>query len=346
MAAGVERRSARQRRRRQRVWWLGAGAAILACLAVASLAVGSRPVPARAVLDALVAYDPGNDLHLVVRAVRLPRMLVSLLAGAALGVAGAGMQATTRNALAEPGLLGINAGAATAVVGAAALFGLTSVAQYLLFAVAGAGLAGAAVFLLGRAYETGINPVRLLLAGAGISVTLGAVTGIVILNAPPTVFDEFRTWMAGSLERAGVEAVAVLAAAVTVGLATVLASVDSLNAMALGKDLGQALGADPRRTWLLSCLTVMVLAGAATAAVGPIGFVGLIAPHLARAVAGPDHRWILPVSGLFAAILLLGADIAGRVIAAPSELPAGIVTALVGGPFFIVAVRRFRAGRR
>ena len=152
--------------------------------------------------------------------------------------------------------------------------------------------------------------------------------------------------MAGSLERAGVEAVAVLAAAVTVGLATVLASVDSLNAMALGKDLGQALGADPRRTWLLSCLTVMVLAGAATAAVGPIGFVGLIAPHLARAVAGPDHRWILPVSGLFAAILLLGADIAGRVIAAPSELPAGIVTALVGGPFFIVAVRRFRAGRR
>lgn len=347
MAAEVGMLSARRRqRRRQRRSWLGTGIAALACLAVASLAIGSRPVPAPAVLDALLAYDPGNDLHVVVREVRLPRMLAAILAGAALGLAGAVMQALTRNPLAEPGLLGINWGAATAVVVGVALFGLTSVTHYMLFAAIGAGLAGIAVFVLGRAHETGVNPVRLLLAGAAISVTLGAVTGIVILNAPIMVFDDFRIWMAGSLERAGFEAVVVLAVSVAAGLVTVVASVDSLNAMALGEDLGRTLGADPRWTWLLSCLTVMMLAGAATAAAGPIGFVGLIAPHLARAVSGPDYRWILPFSGLFAAILLVGADIIGRVIAAPSELAAGIVTALLGGPFFIAAVRRFRMGTR
>ncbi len=345
-SAEVDRRAVRRQRQRRRRWWLGTGGAALACLALASLAIGSRPVPPRIVLDALFAYDPGNDLHLVVREVRLPRMLTALLSGAGLGYAGALMQALTRNPLAEPGLLGINWGAATAVIIAVALFGLTGVADTMVFAALGAGFAGMAVFLLGRAHETGVDPVRLLLAGAGISVTLGALTGIIILNASPMVFDDFRIWMAGSLERARFEAVVVLAVSLAAGIAASVASVDSLNAMALGKDLGQALGADPRRTWLAACLAVMVLTGAATAATGPIGFVGLIAPHLARAVAGPDHRWILPFSGLFAALLLLAADSAGRVIVAPSELPAGIVTALLGGPFFIVTVRRFRMSRR
>lgn len=344
-ARGAGVLSARQRRRRQRRIWFAAGMAVLAILAVASLAIGSRAVPLQAVRDALLAYDPGNDLHLAVREVRVPRLFAAILAGAALGMAGSVMQALTRNPLAEPGLLGINWGAATAVVVGVSVFGLTRVAEYMAFAAIGAGLAGVAVFVLGRAHETGTNPVRLLLAGAGISVTLGAVTGLVILNASPFVFDDFRNWMAGSLERAGFEAVIVLAVSVAAGLAVALACVDSLNAMALGEDLGQALGADPRMTWLLSCLTVMVLAGAATAAAGPIGFVGLIAPHLARAVSGPDQRWILALSALFAAILLLSSDIAGRLIAAPSELAAGIVTALVGGPFFIMAVRRFRMGR-
>lgn len=322
------------------------GSLVVAALALASLAIGSRPIGLRSVAAALVAYDRADDLHLIVREVRLPRMIVAVLAGAALGMAGAVMQALTRNPLAEPGLLGINGGAATAVVLGVSLFHLAHVSHYVLCAAVGAGLAGVAVFALGRAGETGINPVRLLLAGAGISVTLAAVTGLVVLNAPPAVFEGFRTWMAGSLERSGFEAAVVLVVAVSAGLAVVLAHVDSLNALALGDDLGQALGADPRRVWLLSCLSVMILAGAATAAAGPIGFVGLIAPHLARAVAGPDQRRILAFSALFAAALLLGADMAGRVIAPPSEVPAGIVTALLGGPFFVAAVRRFRVGGR
>jgi iron complex transport system permease protein len=332
----------RQARRRR---WLAVGMVALAVLALASLVIGSRSIPLAVTVDALRAYDPRNDLHLVIWELRVPRLITAVLAGAALGLAGAIMQAVTRNALAEPGLLGINAGAAVAVVLGVTLLGLTRPAHYVWLAILGAGLAGAAVFLLGRAHETGTNPVRLVLAGAGLSVVLIAVTGIVILNAPPTAFDDFRHWAAGSVEGASFEAVTVLAVMVAAGLIVALAIVGGLNALALGQELGQALGAAPRTIWLLACLAVMLLAGAATAAAGPIGFVGLIAPHLARAVAGPDHRWILPCSALFAAILLLGADLVGRVVAAPSEVAAGIVVALVGGPFFIMAVRRFRVSR-
>lgn len=332
-------------RYRRRRWWLAIGLSTLTLLALASLAVGSRPIPPGTALEALRAYDPGNDLHLIVWKLRIPRLATALLAGAALGLAGAIMQAITRNPLAEPGLLGINAGAAVSVVLGVSLFGLTRPAHYVWFAMLGAGLAGAAVFLLGRAHETGTNPVRLVLAGAGLTAVLLAATGIVALNAPPTAFDDFRHWMAGSVEGAGPEALAVLAVAVMAGLVVALSIVGGLNALALGQELGQALGAAPRLVWLLACLAVMLLTGAATAAAGPIAFVGLVAPHLARMVAGPDHRWSLPCSALFAAILLLGSDVIGRVVAAPSEVAAGIVATILGGPFFIMVVRRFRVSQ-
>lgn len=324
---------------------LAATAALLALAGLLSLGVGSRPIAPAEALAALFAHDAGNDLHLVVWELRLPRTLVAVLAGLGLGVAGAVMQAVTRNPLAEPGLLGINAGAAVAVVVGVAAFGLTAMIHYVWFAFAGAGFAGTAVFLLGRAHETGTNPVRLVLAGAGLSVMLGAVTGIVILNAPLAVLDDFRNWAAGSVEGRGFDVVAVLAVCVAAGLAVAFAIAGSLNAMALGIDLGRALGVDIRLSWFAACLSVMLLAGAATAGAGPIGFVGLVAPHVARLVAGPDYRWVLPFSALFSALLLLGADILGRVIAPPSEVAAGIVAALIGGPFFVGLVRRFRLAK-
>ena len=332
-------------RRIWRGWWLATGTGALVLLALASLAIGSRPIPLATALDALRAYDPGNDLHLIVRELRVPRLITAVFAGAALGVAGAIMQAVTRNPLAEPGLLGINAGAAVAVVLGVTVLGLTRPTHYVWLAALGAGLAGSAVFLLGRAHETGTNPVRLVLAGAGLSIVLGAITGIAVINAPATAFDNFRHWAAGSVEGASFEAVAVLSVCVVAGFLVALSVVGGLNALALGQELGQALGAAPHRIWLAACLAVMLLAGAATATAGPIGFVGLIAPHLSRALLGTDHRWILPGAGLAAAILLLGADLLGRVVAAPSEVAAGIVAALVGGPFFIMAVRRFRVSR-
>jgi iron complex transport system permease protein len=325
--------------------WLAAGMGVLILLALASLAIGSRPIPLATALDALRAYDPGNDLHLIVRELRVPRLITAVFAGAALGVAGAIMQAVTRNPLAEPGLLGINAGAAVAVVLGVTIFGLTRPLHYVWLAALGAGLAGSAVFVLGRAHETGTNPIRLVLAGAGLSIVLGAITGIAVINAPATAFDDFRHWAAGSVEGASFEAVTILAVCVVAGFLVAVSVVGGLNALALGQELGQALGAAPQRIWLAACLAVMLLAGAATATAGPIGFVGLIAPHLSRALLGTDHRWILPGAALAAAILLLGADLLGRVVAAPSEVAAGIVAALLGGPFFIMAVRRFRVSR-
>jgi iron complex transport system permease protein len=174
---------------------------------------------------------------------------------------------------------------------------------------------------------------------------LASVTGMIILNAPVTVLDDFRNWAAGSVEGRGYDVAGVLAISVTAGLVAAFSIAGNLNALALGEDLGQALGVSRRRTWVLACLSVMLLAGSATAGAGPIGFVGLVAPQIARAVTGPDYRFILPYSALFAAILLLGADVIGRMIVPPAEIAAGIVAALIGGPFFVLIVRRFRLAR-
>ncbi|MFV0408224.1 MAG: FecCD family ABC transporter permease [Paracoccus sp. (in: a-proteobacteria)] len=326
-------------------FWLSLGMAALVLAMAGSLAIGSRHIPPRDVLDALLRANPANDLHLIVRELRVPRTLLAVLAGAALGLAGAMMQALTRNPLAEPGLLGINAGAALAVVLGIAVFGLSEMSAYVWFGFAGAGLAGAVVFLLGRAHETGTDPIRLVLAGAGLSVMLGALTGILVLNAPIDLFNTFRKWTAGSVEGRGLNVTAVLALAVLAGGVLAASLAGSLNAIALGQDMGRVLGVRTGRVWALSCVTVMLLAGAATAAAGPIGFVGLLAPHAARMICGPDYRLILPASGLIAAILLLLADIAGRLVARPEEVAAGIVAVIIGGPFFILLVRRFRLVR-
>ncbi|WP_437884389.1 FecCD family ABC transporter permease [Pseudomonas sp. LRF_L74] len=324
--------------------WSGllGGLVLLMAMLVLSLMVGSRAIAPVAVWQALVSYDRHDDLHLVIRELRVPRTLVAVLAGLALGLAGAVMQAVTRNPLAEPGLLGINAGAALAVIIGAVLLAPVTVIDYVWFAFIGAGLAGAAVFVLGQAHETGTNPVRLVLAGAGLSVVLASITGILILNAPTDVLDQFRNWAAGSIERSGFEAAGVLAVAVVLGGIVVLSIVGQLNALALGNDLGRALGANVRMTWFLACVAVMLLAGAATAGAGPIAFVGLVAPHVARMLVGPDYRWGLPYAALFAAVLLLGADILGRLLASPAEVAAGVIALLLGGPFFILVVRRFR----
>ena len=345
LQSAVARPAPHSHLRRRRSLGLAGGTLALGIVAVLSITVGSRDIALADILAALRAPDLGDDRHLVVSLLRVPRTVVAILAGMALGVAGALMQAVTRNPLAEPGLLGVNAGAALAVLIGMTAFDLTTVAQYVWCAFAGAGLAGAAVFAFGQARGTGTHPVRLVLAGAGLSVMLTSSAGIILLNAPPEVFDGFRHWAAGSLEGSGYAGAAVLVAAVAAGLAAAWAIVGQLNAMALGHDLGLALGVNVRATAQLACLAVMLLAGAATAAVGPIAFVGLVAPHLARLSSGPDYRWILPLSALYAAVLLLGADVLGRVVAAPAEVAAGIVACLIGGPFFVWVACRYRLSR-
>lgn len=345
LARNATRTAVRLRLHPPRYRGLALGLLILGLVACLSLTLGSRTISLSTTWEALHHYDIHNDQHLIIRELRIPRTLVAILAGLALGAAGSIMQAVTRNPLAEPGLLGINAGAALAVIIGVVAFGMNDMLQYLGCAFIGAGLAGTAVFVLGQAHETGTNPVRLVLAGAGLSVMLASLTGIIILNSPPEVFDSFRKWFAGSLEGSSFDIVSLTVVAVALGLATALCLAGRLNSLALGQDLGQALGVNVRGTWLLACAAVMLLAGAATAAAGPIGFIGLAAPHLARMLTGPDYRWITPYSALLAAILLLCADLTGRLIAAPAEVAAGIIAPFIGGPFFVLIVRNFRLNK-
>jgi iron complex transport system permease protein len=331
--------------RQRRTTWLVTSLALLFGVAILSILIGSRSLPPSMIGTALFSFDPSNNDHLIIWTLRIPRLIIAVLAGAALGASGAVMQALTRNPLAEPGLLGVNAGAAAAVILGVALGGITSIQHYVWLAFAGAGLAGGAVFALAQKGGRGADPLRLVLAGAALSIILASLTGIALLNAPSSVLESFRNWAAGSVDGRDLEVGATLAISVGCGLLVCAMIADNLNAVALGDDLGRALGVDLRRTLLLACLAVMLLAGSATAAAGPIGFVGLMAPHLSRAIAGPDQRWILVLSAVIAALLLLVADIIGRVIAGPSEVAAGIVTALIGGPFFLVIVRRTRIGR-
>lgn len=319
---------------------LVAALAALALACLLSIAVGARSIPLDRVLHELIqpADSPEGT---VIRDLRLPRTLLALEVGAALGAAGALMQALTRNPLADPGLLGVNAGAATAIVIAMGVLGITSLTAYVWFAFAGAALAMLLVYGIGSAGRGGANPVRLALAGTAVTATLTAFVSAMIL-LDPAVFDRFRYWEVGALGSQPAAVGAQVAAFVAVGLALALALARPLNALALGDEAGRALGAHPARTRALGALATTILCGAATAAAGPIAFVGLAVPHAARAICGPDERWVLPYSIVLAPVLLLGADVAGRVIEDPGELQVGIVTAALGAPVFVALVRRRR----
>lgn len=326
---------------RRRRWGLALCALVLALLAVASVFTGSRAIPPRTTVEAMIAFDPTISAHLLVWNLRLPRALLGIVVGCALGVSGAIMQALTRNPLADPGILGVNAGATLAIVAAIAFFGVVDMVGYMWFGLVGAAMAGALVYLLGG-IRRGLNPVRLVLAGSALSVVLLALTQIITVNSDEAVFDQFRHWAVGSLQGRGFAVLLPTAILAGPPLLAAFVLARMFDAMALGRDTGKSLGANPRTAWIASALIVVVLAGSATAAAGPIAFVGLTAPHVARFVAGPDHRWLLPFSMLFAAVMVVGADSLGRLIGHPGEVAIGIMVALIGGPVFIVLVQRWR----
>jgi iron-siderophore transport system permease protein len=325
---------------RARLAGLLAATALLALCVLASLSLGSLAVGFGDVVGAFTAYD-GSDAQAIVRDLRVPRTELGLLVGAALGAAGALMQGTTRNPLAEPGILGINAGAAFAVVAAISFLGVTSVAANVAFALVGAGVSAVLVLVLGGSGRGGPTPVRLALAGAVLTALLVSLTSAVLVFDAQTL-DEFRFWIVGSI--AGREAGVTLSVlpVVAAGLVVALSAGRSLNALALGDDVARSLGQHVARARATSSVGFALLAGGAVAAAGPVGFVGLAVPHVARAVVGSDYRWIVPYSMVLGAGLLLAGDVLGRVVARPAELEVGIVTALLGAPFFVWLVRRHR----
>ncbi len=305
-----------------------------------SLAVGSKALPLPEVWQALTS--PGGGYSDAVVASRIPRTVLGLLVGAALAVAGVLMQGLTRNPLGDPGLLGVNAGAAASIVTAVAVFGVGSATTNVWIALPGSFAAIVIVYLLGYG-RRGASPVRLVLAGAVVSAVIAAYVQAVSLSLPE-VFDSYRYWVVGSLAGRDAGSWTAILPFVAVGLLLAAGLARSLDTLALGDDSAVALGSSPTRTRLLGALAATLLSAAATAATGPIGFVGLAVPHLVRIVTGSDHRWLLAYSAVVGAGLLLVADVVGRVIASPQEIMVGVVTAMLGAPVLLVAVRRMRGG--
>ena len=313
------------------------GLLLLLIIATAlSLLIGAKSLPASVVLEAFSGTCQSADCTIVLDA-RLPRTLAGLLAGGALGLAGALMQTLTRNPLADPGLLGVNAGASFAIVLGAALFGYSSAQEQLAMAFAGALVASLIVAFTGSQGGGQLSPVRLTLAG----VLEGLTSGIALLN--PDVYDQLRFWQAGSLDIRNLHTLKVVLIPVLIAGATALLLSRALNSLSLGSDTATALGSRVARTQLIGLLAITVLCGSATAIVGPIAFIGLMMPHMARWLVGADHRWSLPVTLLATPALLLFADIIGRVIV-PGELRVSVVSAFIGAPVLIFLVRRKTRG--
>ncbi|MFJ2114176.1 MULTISPECIES: FecCD family ABC transporter permease [unclassified Streptomyces] len=324
--------------RRRRLVGLAVLLGALALALAASLLLGSQPLTPGAVWHALTA-PTGTDDDIIVRSLRAPRTALAALAGLALGVAGAVVQGHTRNPLADPGLLGVTQGAALAVVLGVFILRLDSLYGYVWFAFAGALVASVVVFALGTLSQGGPTPLTLVLAGAAMSAFLGGLVSALVLLDQQSL-DVYRFWRVGSVAGRPADIVWQVLPFIVVGVVLALVNAPGLNALALGDDLARALGIRVGLTRATGIAAITVLTGAAVAACGPIGFVGLIVPQFARFLTGPDHRWLLPYSGLLGALLLLVADVIGRVVAPPGELEVGIVIAVIGCPFFLYLIRR------
>lgn len=316
--------------------------ALLLCAVLASLLFGARMIPVQSLSGALAAFDPSNPEHVVVQS-RVARTVGGLLVGAALGLCGAGMQGLTRNPLADSGILGLNAGSALAVVLLLALGGTLSLSSMMIAAFLGAALVMLLVYLLASIGRVGATPIKLALAGAAMAVGLTALSNAVMMISRASL-DEFRFWQVGTLAAREVSTYLAVLPVMLVGSLIVLLTARASNAVAMGDDTASALGFNLGRTRIVGSVGIVLLAGSATAVAGPIGFVGLMIPHAVRLLLGSDYRWVMPGSLIAGPILLLLADVAGRVLAPPGEIQVGVMCAVLGAPLFIILMRRGLTG--
>jgi len=306
------------------------------CL-ITSITLGAADIQLSTIASALTAFD-GSAEHLIIRTVRVPRSLIALSVGACLAVAGAVMQGLTRNALAAPDILGINSCAAFAML--ASLFFLKDTADPSTGAAfVGAGLSAVVVYFLSSLGRQGMTPLKLVLAGSALSYLLFSLT-TALLIVSQAALDKIRFWLAGSVAGRDLNLWLHVLPYMTVGLLLALALGKSLTMLALGEDVAKGLGLKTGWIKAIAAVAVVLLAGSAVAIAGPIGFVGLIVPHIARFLVGTDYRWLLPYTAVFGAILMLLADVGGRLLLRPQELPVGVITALLGAPFFIYLAQR------
>ncbi|WP_031514049.1 FecCD family ABC transporter permease [Streptomyces sp. NRRL F-5123] len=323
---------------RRRTGWMAAAAVALLLAVLLSLAVGSRAIPPDQVLDALLHGGTSQNAE-VVRSLRVPRTVIGIMVGAALAVAGVVMQGVTRNPIAEPGILGVSQGASLGVVCAIAYAGVGTLSGYVWFAFAGAGAAAVAVYAIAARGRGGASPVKLALAGAAMNAFLTSIVSGVLTTDAQTL-ETYRFWQVGSLSGRDTHIISMIWPFLVAGLLLVLAMARGLDALALGEDVAKGLGQNVALLRLLGALGATVLTGAAVAAAGPIAFVGLAVPHLARALVGTAHRWVLPMAALLGPVMILVSDVVGRIVFPPSEVPVAVMTALIGVPFLVALVRR------
>ena len=328
-------------RTRGLVWRAGLLLAFVGVLAVVmlwSIASGSKPIPLGTAWDGLVHFNGADPDHLIIRSLRVPRTIVGGLVGVGLGLAGTLIQGITRNPLADPGILGVEAGASLFVVIGIHSFGVATLTGYVWFAFAGAAVSSVVVYVLGSMGRDGATPVKLALAGAAMTAFVASITSAILLLDVSTL-DEFRFWVVGSLANRDGTIARPVAPFIGAGAAFAIVSGRTLNAMALGDDVARSLGQRVGVSRALVGVTIVLLVGGATAAAGPVAFVGLAVPHVARSIVGPDYRWILPYSAVLAPIMLISADVIGRIIDRPGEIQVGVITAVIGAPFFVLLVR-------
>jgi iron complex transport system permease protein len=311
--------------------------AAAAVAATASLFLGSNPVAPDVVLHAL--FDPSADTQAIVWGSRVPRTVLGLLVGAALGTAGAVMQGQTGNPLADPGLFGVSAGASLAVVLGVHLTGRNELGLTLALSLAGAVVASVVVFGVAALGRDLASPVPLAIAGTAVTALLGAITSFLVIT-DPRALEAYRIWVVGSLSGRNLDGLAPVVALLVAGATCALANVRSLNNLALGTELAQGLGESLLRARLVGLGAVTLLTAAAVALAGPIGFIGLTAPHLARRLVGGDHYRLLPASALVGGVTLLACDVVGRLIGGQAEVAVGVVLATLGGVVFVMIVRR------
>lgn len=313
------------------------GLLILLLCFFASLAVGAADISLGSIYTAFTAFD-GSTEHLIIRTVRLPRSLIATFVGAALAVAGAIMQGITHNPLASPSILGVNAGAAFAVVVATFIFGSSSLSVYAWFAFLGAGITAVMVYLLGSLGRGGLTSLNLTIAGVALTQFISSITrGILIISQ--RTLEEIRFWIAGSIAGRELDLFMQVLPYLGVGLLLAFALGRQITTLSLGEDVAKGLGQQTAWVKIAAAVSVVLLAGGSVAIAGPIGFIGLIIPHMSRFLVGVDYRWILPYAPMLGAILLLVADICARIVIQPQELPVGLVMPLIGAPFFIYLIR-------
>ncbi|NMH69078.1 iron ABC transporter permease [Bacillus sp. RO3] len=322
---------------KQLILFTGTMLFLVVCIGI-SIVYGYTDTSWKSAMEAFTSPD-GSTEHIVIETIRLPRSLIASTVGASLAISGVLMQTLTKNPLASPGIFGINAGGAFMVVVAVTLFGVTGLQSFTWLAFLGAGLAAFGVFAISSAGDKGLTPMKLTLAGAAITAMFSSFTqGLLVLNE--AALEQVLFWLAGSVQGRSLEILNSVFPYIVAGWIVALMLAGKMNILAMGEDVAKGLGLKTTLIKFIALLVVVLLAGGSVAIAGPIGFIGIVIPHLARKMIGVDHRLLIPYSGLLGAILLLAADIGARYIIMPQEVPVGVMTAIIGAPFFVYVARK------